>query len=112
MFYLARLSPERELQQGVHQNFGVLVVDAFCGDAIPVHLLTQEAFEVYLQHLKNPGGVLAFHVANTFLDLRPVVVAAAEHFGLASVSVHAEQNGHISYTNDWVLVSREQELID
>jgi len=108
----ARLSLERELQQGVRQNFDVLVVDAFSGDAIPVHLLTQEAFEVYLRHLKNPGGVLAVHVTNTFLDLRPVVVAAAEHFGLASVSVHAEQTGHISYTNDWVLVSREQGLID
>jgi hypothetical protein len=108
----ARLSLERELLQGMPQNFDVLVIDAFNGDAIPVHLLTQEAFHVYLQHLKNPAGVLAVHVTNTFLDLRPVVVSAAEHFGLASVSVHAEVNGHISYASDWVLVSREPGLID
>jgi MFS family permease len=108
----ARLSLERELQEGSPQNFDVLVIDAFNGDAIPVHLLTQEAFQVYLQHLKNPTGVLAVHVTNTFLDLRPVVIAAAEHMGLASVAVHADLEGHISYASDWVLVSRDQTLID
>ncbi len=108
----ARLSLERELQQGAPQNFDVLVIDAFNGDAIPVHLLTQEAFQVYLQHLKNPSGVLAVHVTNTFLDLRPVVIAAAEHFGLASVAIHANKDAHISYASDWVLVSRDPTLID
>lgn len=108
----ARLSLERELQQGAPQNFDILVIDAFNGDAIPVHLLTQEAIRVYLQHLKNPTGVLAVHVTNTFLDLRPVVVAAAEHLGLPSVAVHADIDGHISYASDWVLVSRDRAIID
>ena len=108
----ARLSLERELQQGAPQNFDVLVIDAFNGDAIPVHLLTQEAFQVYLQHLKNPSGVLAVHVTNTFLDLRPIVVAAAERLGLASVAVHADIDGRVSYASDWVLVSRDQTRID
>jgi hypothetical protein len=107
-----RLSLERELAQGASEDYDVLVVDAFNGDAVPVHLLTIEAFELYLRRLKNPGGVLAVNVTNTFLDLRPVVVAAAERLGLASVWVHCDGNGRVSYTNDWVLVSRDRQRIE
>ncbi len=107
-----RLSLERELAQAGPQNFDVLIVDAFNGDAVPVHLLTIEAFELYLRHLKNPSGVLAVNVTNTFLDLRPVVVAAAQRLGLASVWVHCDGDGRVSYTNDWVLLSRDRQRID
>jgi len=106
-----RLSLERELAQGVSQDYDVLIVDAFNGDAVPVHLLTIEAFELYLRRLK-PSGVLAMNVTNTFLDLRPVVIAAAERLGLASVWVHCDGDGRVSYTNDWVLVSRDRQRID
>jgi hypothetical protein len=61
----ARLSLERELAQGQSQQFDVLVIDAFSSDAIPVHLITTEALDVYLKHMK-PGGVIAFHVTNRF----------------------------------------------
>lgn len=71
----ARLQLEREPAQ----QFDVLVVDAFSGDSVPIHLLTQEAFAQYFRHLK-PDGVLAVHITNRFLDLRPVVKTAAEHF--------------------------------
>jgi hypothetical protein len=69
-------------------------VDAFCGDAIPAHLLTREAFSLYLRHLK-PGGVLALHISNQYLDLAPAVraLAADAHrpcSRLASVAVPAE----------------------
>jgi len=107
-----RLSLERELAQGASEDYDVLIVDAFNGDAVPVHLLTIEAFQLYLRRLKNPGGVLAVNVTNTFLDLRPVVVAAAERLGLASVWVHCDGDGRVSYTNDWVLVSRDRERIE
>jgi hypothetical protein len=107
-----RLSLERELAQGASEDYDVLVVDAFNGDAVPVHLLTIEAFELYLRRLKNPGGVLAVNVTNTFLDLRPVVVAAAERLGLASIWVHCDGDGRVSYTNDWVLVSRDRQRIE
>jgi len=69
----ARLSMEREPPQ----NFDVLAVDAFSGDAIPTHLITVEAFDTYLRHMK-PGGVIVFHVSNRFLDLKPVLLAIAE----------------------------------
>lgn len=72
----ARLQLEREPTQ----QFDVLVVDAFSGDSVPIHLLTYEAFAQYFRHLK-PNGVLAVHITNRFLDLRPVVKTAADHFG-------------------------------
>jgi SAM-dependent methyltransferase len=73
----ARLSLEREPPQA----FDVLVLDAFTSDAIPVHLLTREAFEVYRRHLK-PTGVLAAHLSNRHLDLAPVVRQHAARWGI------------------------------
>ena len=74
----ARLSLEFESPQ----NFDILVLDAFSGDAIPVHLLTREAFEVYLKHLRQ-DGVLACHISNLHFNLRPVVAGLANDLGLA-----------------------------
>ena len=79
----ARLSLERELKQAP-QDFDLLVLDAFSGDSIPIHLLTQEAFDIYLRHLA-PEGALAVHVSNRHLDLAPVVYGLAEHFELDAV---------------------------
>jgi hypothetical protein len=72
----ARVSLERE--DG--QRFDLLAVDAFEGDAIPVHLLTQEAFELYLRHLA-PGGVIALHATSKYTDLAPVVDGIAASLG-------------------------------
>src|SRR5262249_23394645 len=108
----ARLSLEQELAQGSEHDFDVLVIDAFSGDSIPVHLLTEEAFRLYFQRLKNPEGVLAVHVSNTVLDLRQVAVAAADRLGLASVWVHNDGDGQVSSTSDWVLVSPDRVTID
>jgi hypothetical protein len=63
------------------RTFDLLAVDAFSGDSIPTHLLTLEAMQGYLRHLNAPDGILAVHITNRYLDLRPVVAAAAEHFG-------------------------------
>lgn len=78
----ARQTLEREAPQ----RFDVLIVDAFSGDAIPTHLVSREAFDVYRRHLK-PGGVLAFHISNLYFDLRPVLGSATERFGWQSVVV-------------------------
>jgi len=97
----ARLSLEREPPQ----RFDVLVVDAFSGDSIPVHLLTKEAFALYFHHLK-PEGVMAVHVSNKFLDLAPVVKAAADAFGKQAKVIDTEDDGTgVSYGAKWVLVS-------
>jgi hypothetical protein len=103
----ARLSLEREPPR----HFNILVVDAFSGDAIPVHLLTQEAFAVYLRHVE-PSGVIAFHVSNQFLDLAPAVRRVAAEYGLEAVEIHSdrdEDRGLSSAT--WVLVTRNREFL-
>jgi hypothetical protein len=102
----ARLSMQRELDRNERQDFDVLVIDAFSGDAIPVHLLTQEAFEIYFRHLRRPSGILAIHITNAYLDLRPVVVGAAEHFGYKAVLVNSAGDGRLSQDAQWMLVSR------
>lgn len=99
-----RLALERESPQ----QFDVLVLDAFNSDAIPVHLLTLEAFEVYLKHLKDPDGILAVHITNEHLDLEPVVKSAAERFGLDAVLIGAEPDKSPSpVLSVWVLLSRQ-----
>lgn len=106
----ARLSLERELDQHEQQDFDVLVIDAFSGDAIPVHLLTVEAFKIYIRHLKNPSGILCIHITNRYLDLRPVVVAAARRLGLQSITVYSAGDGRTTSANTWVLLSSGDKL--
>ncbi|MEP7069726.1 MAG: fused MFS/spermidine synthase, partial [Usitatibacter sp.] len=96
----ARLSLEREAPQ----NYDVIAVDAFSGDSIPVHLITVEAITEYLKHLK-PEGVIAFHVSNRFLDLKPVLLAIAEHHKLEYAYLH-ESGEDGGTTSDWVLITR------
>ncbi len=93
------------------QHYDVLVVDAFSGDAIPVHLLTAEAIQLYLRHL-NPGGILAVHVSNLFLNLPPVVQEEAEHAGLHSLLVSSPDDDDVgAYSSDWVLVTADQDFL-
>jgi len=97
----ARLSLSRETPQ----QFDLLAVDAFTGDAIPVHLLTREAFELYFRHLK-PDGMLAVHISNRYLDLAPVVEQAARALGKASLLVKTEEDEAKDLSGTaWVLVS-------
>jgi len=103
----ARLALEREPPQGLD----LLAVDAFSGDAVPVHLLTAEAMDVYMRHMK-PGGVVAFHVTNRYLELAPVVARIAEVKGLYAVLVSddAEASKWLAPT-DWVLVARDPAVL-
>lgn len=104
----ARLSLERESVP----PFDVLALDAFSGDAIPVHLLTREAVALYLSRLK-PDGVLAFHVSNNYLDLAPVVAQLAQEIGYRAVEVknHADPDDLI-LPAEWVLVTRNSGVLD
>jgi len=104
----ARLS----LQSEAPQEFDVLAVDAFSGDAIPVHLLTREAFALYLRHLK-PDGVLAVHTSNSYLDLPPVVQLLASEAGCEAEMVTNDDNRRkLIDSSDWVLVTRNPRLLD
>ncbi|MGE5646776.1 MAG: spermidine synthase [Acidobacteriota bacterium] len=103
----ARLSLEREAPQG----FDVLAVDAFSGDAIPVHLLTKEAFALYLRHLR-PGGIVALHVSNQYLELAPVAGEVAAAHGVAAVSIRSrgDREGMLSAAT-WVLATRNEAFL-
>jgi hypothetical protein len=102
----ARLSLEREQPN----NFDVLAVDAFSSDAIPVHLLTREAVELYLRHIK-PSGIVAVHVSNKYLNLNPVVQKIADALDLALIEVQsAGVPGSEQFASDWVLLTRDKSL--
>lgn len=98
-----RLMLERESPQ----QFDLLAMDAFSGDSIPTHLLTLEAIQTYLGHLK-PEGLLAIHITNHYLDLRPVMAAAAQHFGKAALLYDLEPQDNDDYCRHsiWVLFMR------
>ena len=106
----ARLSLEREWKQAP-QAFDLLVLDAFSGDSIPIHLLTQEAFEIYLRSL-TAEGALALHVSNRHLDLAPVVYGLAEHFEFTAVRVMTPESQQGGWPADWIVVSRNQKLLE
>jgi spermidine synthase len=92
------------LDAEVPQRFDVLAVDAFSGDAIPVHLLTLEAFAIYFRHLK-PDGVLAIHVSNRYLQLAPIVQRAAGTFHRAAFLSESRSNLERATTvSTWVLI--------
>lgn len=104
----ARLSLEREPKQ----DFDVLAIDAFSSDAIPVHLITSEAVAIYKRHMK-PGGVIAFHVTNRFLNLIPVVEALARAHGLHVIHIADEgEDNTLASRSDWMLLSDGAELLD
>jgi len=103
----ARLSMERELLSGHPPRFDLLAVDAFSGDAPPLHLLTVETFRVYLKDLET-NGILAVNVTNTYVDLRPVVLSAAHELGVNAAFVHDDGDGRITLHSDWILLSRRE----
>jgi hypothetical protein len=110
----ARLNLERESAQ----QYDILVLDAFSSDSIPVHLLTREAFAIYLRHLR-PDGVIAVHISNRYLDLEPVISRAAEHFGIPTTFIADSQSSDedeedlfdTHYHSDWMLLSRNSAFL-
>jgi hypothetical protein len=106
----ARLTLERQLANEGPQNYDILAVDAFSSDAIPVHLLTREAIQLYFRHLK-PEGVLALHISNRYLDLKPVCEggAAAVDREAWVVDDEGDEASYLS-SSTWVLVTSDLSL--
>jgi hypothetical protein len=104
----ARLALEREAPQ----RFDVLAIDAFSSDAIPVHLLTLQALSLYRTHL-CPGGVIAIHVTNKFLDLVPVVLDLAAAEKLEAIVIHDPEGSlEWAFESTWVLLAGEGGLLE
>jgi len=93
------------LAQEQPQNFDVLVVDAFSGDAIPLHLLTTQAVELYKRHLA-PGGILAFHISNQHVDLEPEIALLGKAAGMDVRRVSSIENpARGEFTATWMLMT-------
>jgi SAM-dependent methyltransferase len=106
----ARLSLESELTAGQPPAYDVLVLDVFSNDAIPVHLLDEQAFALYIQFLR-PEGVLAVHITNGYLDLLPVVWGLADHFKLERVVIEDPGDGHFTSASTWVLLAWDPSVL-
>jgi SAM-dependent methyltransferase len=87
------------------QHFDMLVMDAFSGDSVPVHLITREAFQTYFRHLK-PNGILAVNISNTYLDLEPVMERAANAFGKTALVYHytPDEEDQLCFSCSWTLI--------
>lgn len=107
----ARIQLEREIEEGDFRLYDILVVDAFSSDSIPVHLLTREAMQTYLQRLTD-RGVLCIHTSNRFLQLANVVKVLADEQGVESVFVDDDTDDNAVDSSSWVLVSRNRDFID
>jgi spermidine synthase len=99
------------------QGFDFLIMDAFSSDAVPVHLLTREAFEIYQRHLK-PDGAMIINISNRYLDLRPVVENAARllgydvlHFDSEDGAGEDEEGGWWFYAASFMVLSKNKEFM-
>lgn len=106
----ARLSMERES----NQQYDLIILDAFSSDAIPVHLLTLEAFGHYQRHLKADGAIVV-HVSNRYLNLHPVVYRLAEKIGFPGVTIDDHDTAYEDagfYGSDWIILTRNTALLE
>jgi spermidine synthase len=99
-----RICLETEALSDHRQHFDVLILDAFSGDSIPMHLLTREAMRTYLQHLQSSRSVMAVHITNRYIDLKPVLSALAQEFHLQIAYLPAKDS-------HWVLLAQDKEVL-
>jgi hypothetical protein len=86
------------------QQFDMLVMDAFSGDSVPVHVITKEAFATYFRHLK-PEGILAVNITNAYLDLEPVMERAASAFNKVALVYHySPEDETYCFGCSWTLI--------
>ena len=101
----ARISLEHE----ENQQFDILALDAFSGDAPPIHCLTREAFNIYMGHMRE-GGIIAVHITNRYINFKPLIWKIADEFGLERVHIGAWGEERHAYGTDWILLSKDKEI--
>lgn len=107
----ARITMDQELVRGDPQLFDVLAIDAFSSDAIPLHLLTREAAELYRRHLAE-DGILLVHISNRYLDLDPVTLGLAQSLGWRAVRIDNDEDEEIGlYSSSWVAITSNEEFL-
>ena len=100
------------IKKAASNKYNLIILDAFSSDSIPVHLLTKEAIELYLSKLAN-DGILAFHISNRFLNLRPVLANIAHSLGLVcylevDYPIKKSEKKLGKYPSHWVVMAREE----
>ncbi len=106
-----RISLERELKHLGSQKFDLLAIDAFSGDAIPTHLMTLEAGKLYKAHLAE-GGIIAFHVSNRLLDLKPVVLALARKLDMKVIRITNKKDWRKgTKRSEWLLMTNSKTFL-
>ena len=99
----ARLQLQKQTKDGLTKQFDILIMDAFSDDAIPIHLLTKEAFDVYKTQLRTKDSLIAVHISNRYLDLFDVVARTAKESGLSVVQISTS-------SSRWVLLTQNKKL--
>ena len=102
----ARLSLERESPQA----FDLFVLDAFSSDAIPVHLLTREAFELYLRHLSE-DGIIAVLISSWYFDFEPLLAKMADEFDMHSVRIDSPPGKFQDWGSRWMIMTRNNDFM-
>ena len=102
-----------QLENAPDHHYGLIVLDAFNSDAIPVHLLTQEAIELYTSKLAA-GGMLAFHISNRSLQLAGVLADLAEHNGAMSLTMVDAEFDPIAGKDpsEWLVMAHQSPALD
>ena len=103
----ARVALQKESERRKSVRFDVLVLDAFLGHAVPVHLLTREAFDLYLDRL-DPNGIILVHIGNPHIDLKPQLESLARHFELESGLFESRGDGVLTEDAVWVGLARHR----
>lgn len=103
-----RLSLERE----PNQNFDLLMMDAFSGDSIPVHLVTREAFLIYLRHIRD-DGVIVIHISNKYLNLEPVLARLSEELRVPAYLVDSDEDDEGNcFGTTYVIFAKRLEILN
>ncbi len=98
--------------QNSNEQFDLLIMDAFSSDSVPTHLLTREAFALYLSRLK-PGGLLAFHITNRHLQLKKVIANHVQAMGIAALIQEFKPQDDIPLVTatDWVVIAQNESTL-
>lgn len=102
-----------QLQNAPDHHYGLIVLDAFNSDAIPVHLLTREAIDLYTSKLA-PGGMLAFHISNRSLRLDRVLADLSQHIGARSLSLADGEFDPVrgKDPSEWLVMARDSPALE
>lgn len=105
-----RMSLQNKLTHSPASKLDILVIDAFTSDAIPIHLLTYEAFQLYWQHLKE-NGLLVMHISNNHLDLKSVIYTLGKEFNKQSLFFKTYQTSTTNYGSEWMVITSNKSFV-